>query len=533
MDVDVMNVTMRELLERRAEELADKTYLFYEDQRISYGEFNARVNRVANRLKEWGVEKGEMVGMFIKNCPEFLYIYFALAKLGAIMVPMNTGYPPAELEYAVNHSGQRLLLASSDLQPVVEEARPRCRELKEVIFIGPEPVPGHRTFAEWIEGASEDLDPTHVTADDIVANIYTSGTTGRPKGVLLRQRSYPLAGEFWCGAMECTPEDRCMGFFPLFHANVGVYVVMGTILYKAAFILLERFSVKNHWDLCRHYGATEFNSVGSVTQMLYAAPPRPDDGDNPVRVVISGINVGSIKEGFERRFGVTVLDPYGLTELLPGTIERMGDLPTRTPKRLYTIGRPGDRTELRIMDDEGRELPPGEVGEICLRGPAVTAGYFKDPRATAEAMRDGWFHTGDNGYLDEEGFVYFVDRKKDMIKRRGENIASGEVERVLNAHPLIQESAVIGVPDPFADEEVKAYVILRPGAELPPEEIIEWCRDHLADFKVPRYIEFRESFPRPAAIPKVLKTELRREKEDLTSGCYDRGPKLPPRRQET
>jgi len=528
MEINPMNVTIRELLEKRAEQNPDKIYALFEpDLKISYGELNLKVNRVANSLLRWGIKKGDVVGFFLKNCSEFLFLYFAVAKIGAIMVPMNTGYPPDELAYIINHSGQRLLFANVDFHNTVQAAKALCPLLKEVVYLGKEQIPGFREFGEFIDQSSPDLGPTDVTPEDVVSVLYTSGTTARPKGVTLYQRIYILGGEFWSGAMECDPSDRLMGFFPLFHANVGLYVVMGAMVSNASAVFLETFSVKQHWDKARKYGATEFNSVGSILAMLYAQPESHRDKDNPVRVVISGINAGSIKEGFETRFNLKILDAYSLTECVVGTIERFKDPPSRHPKRIFTIGRPADRTEVKIISDDGEEVPVGQPGEIILKGPGICRGYWKDPENTEKTIKNGWLYTGDNAYKDEEGFLYFVDRKKDVIKRRGENIASAEVERVLNMHPKIQESAVIGVPDIYADEEVKAYIILKPKETLFPEEIIDHCLNHLEPFKVPRYIEFRESFPRPAALPKILKTELRKEKPDPKTGCYDRGPKLP------
>lgn len=528
MDINPMNITMRELLEKRARENPDKIYAIFEpDIEISYGEFDFKVNKVANSLLKWGIKKGDTVGIFLKNCPEFLFIYFAVSKIGAIMVPMNTGYPPEELAYAINHSGLRLLFANVGFHDIVQAAKALCPLLKEVVYIGKEQISGFREFNEFIDQSPPDLGPTDVTPDDLISICYTSGTTARPKGVMLNQRIYILAGEFWAGAMECMPSDRLMGFFPIFHANVGVYVVMGAMVYNASAIFLETFSVKQHWDKVRKYGATEFNSTGSILAMLYSQPETPQDKDNPAKVVINGINAGSIKEGFEKRFNLKILDAYSLTECLAGMTERLKDFSSRQPKRLYTIGRPADRTEVKIVSDDGEQVPLGQPGEIILKGPTVCRGYWKDPETTEKTIKNDWLYTGDNAYRDEKNFLYFVDRKKDMIKRRGENIASAEVERVLNMHPKIQESAVIGVPDIYADEEVKAYIILKPGETLTPEGIIDHCLNYLEPFKVPRYIEFRESFPRPAALPKILKTELRKEKPDLTAGCYDRGPKLP------
>lgn len=532
MDINPKTTTMGELLEKRAKENPDKNYVFFEpDIAISYGTLNSKVNQVANSLLKWGIRKGDKVGLYMKNCPEFLYLYFASAKIGAIMVPMNFGYPSEELQYAVNHSEQSILFASSHLQKVVREVIPNCPGLKKVIFAGGDNTSGFQKLEDFIDNASPDLAKTDITSDDVVSICYTSGTTARPKGVMLRQRSYLLAAEFWTRPMECTSSDRLMGFFPLFHANVGVYVIMGSMYKNASCVILETFSVNQHWEKVRKYNVTEFNTVGSILAMLFAQPEKPQDKENPVRVIMNGINAGAIKGQFENRFNLKIIDVYSLTEFLTGTTEKLEYLPTRTKKRLYTIGRPADGIELKVIGEDGKETAPSEVGEITLKGPALTVGYWKDPKTTSVAIQDGWFRTGDNAHRDEEGFLYFADRKKDMIKRRGENIASGEVERVLNSHPKIQESAVIGVPDLYADEEVKAFIILKPGETLSPEEIIDYCLDHLVPFKVPRYIEFRNSFPRPAAISKILKTDLRKETPD-PSKVYDRGAKLPKKKEK-
>lgn len=526
--IDVMNTSIRDLLEGAVAAVPEKVYLYFADQEITYRQFNARVNQVANALLSWGLRKGDMVGMFMGNHPEMLYTYFAAAKIGAVMVPMNTGYPPEELAYAISHSEQQLLIADLQLRSVVEEARSGCPRLREVVYVSKEPLSGARTFAEFVAGQPETLEPTDVKADDLVSCIYTSGTTARPKGVLLDQRAYLLGAEFWGGAVNFGPSDRLLSVFPLFHANCGVYLVIGAVLYRCSLIVLETFSAKGFWDAARRYGATYANTVGSISAILFAQPPSDADREHQITRVLNGINVGGIKAEFEKRFGLTMCDGYSLTECLTGCAERLDDLATRTPGRLYTIGRPADRVQLRLVGDDGKDVPVGQVGEIWLKGPAICRGYFKDPQKTAEAIVDGWLRTGDNARMDEEGYLYFADRKKDMIKRRGENIASAEVERVLNSHPKVQESAVIGVPDLYADEEVKAYIVLKPGEEWAPEDVIEYCREYLEPFKIPRYIEFRASLPKGKVLPKIMKTELRAERPDLTEGCYDRGPKLPP-----
>jgi len=519
--LDLLQTTVGQLLATRAKEIPDRVYIRFEDKAITYGEFDRMVNQVANRLLAAGIRKGDRVGLFLDNSIEYCLLFWAIARVGAVMVPMNTGYPADELRYAVNHSEQILLFAHDHLRSVVEECRDQCTSLKEVVYVGgPEP-----NFETWLHGSTDTPVEVDVSPRDLLGVYYTSGTTARPKGVMLCHNSYVLGADFWCSAFECKEEDTLYGFFTLFHANNGIYLQVGAVLNGCTFAFRRGFSVREHWDLVQKFDATVFNSAGGISSMLAAQPPSEKDKAHRVRAVVNGINMGAeAKKAFEDRFGVVLLDAYSLTECLTGTIERLADVPKRTFERLKTIGRPSEWVEMKIVDDDGNELPPGEKGEICFKGPAVMLGYLNNPEETAKALKDGWLYTGDVGYVDGDGYLYYSDRKKDMIKHKGENVASAEVERVLCSHPSVQEAAVIGVPDPFVDEEIKAYIILKPGEKEDPWALIEHCRKYLEEFKVPRFIEFRDSFPRPTAVPKILKAALRAEKADLREGCFDRGP---------
>lgn len=523
---EFLELSLGNLLTVRAKESPNHVYLQFGDLEITYSEFDRMVNRVAQKLRESGIQKGDMIGLFLDNSVEYITLFWGIARAGAVMVPMNTGYPADELQYAVNHSQQKILFAHDHLRQVVEASRAFCPTLQEVVFVdGPQ-----SSLTDWLEGSPDSpVVIEEISPKDLVGVLYTSGTTARPKGVMLNHHSYILGADYWCSSFECNEKDTLYGFFTLFHANNGIYLLVGAVLFGCTFAFRRGFSLREHWELVRKHCATQFNSAGSISQLLASQPPDEKDKDHRLRVVINGMNMGGMKEVFEQRFGVLMLDVYSLTECLTGTIERLSDFSTRHRNRLKTCGRPSDWVEMKICDDEGNILAVGEAGEICFKGPAVAIGYLHDTEATAKAIQDGWLHTGDIGYVDEEGFLYFSDRKKDLIKRKGENIASAEVERALLAHPSVMEAAVIGVPDLFADEEVKAYVIAKPGHTLDPWELIHHCRTYLEDFKVPRFIEFRESFPRPTAVPKILKTALRAEKQDLREGCFDRGPKLPTR----
>lgn len=526
MSKGVHEMSIGELLEDRTAEIPDKTYLYFENEEISYRDFNIRANKVGNSLLDIGLKKGDRLGVLLPNVPEILYSFFGAAKIGLIVVPINTGFvaAPEELKYVINNSGLEVVITYKDFFKSVQDILKDCPAIKKIICVEIQDVPEIEPFSKLLEG-SPDSPAIKVSKEDLVANMYSSGTTGRPKGVLQAQETFIKSGEWWNNGLKITSEDRCMAMFPFFHANSLVYETFGTLVARASLIMIPIFSASKFWGQVRRYKATQCNSAGSIVAMLYTQPPSDNDADNTLRVMFSGINSG-FERDFEKRFGVTIVGGFGLTEVPACTlinIDRVHEREDIPPdKKGEFIGWEQSGMKMKVCDDDGNEVPSNVIGELAVWHPGtVMKGYWKDPKRTAETLKDGWLFTGDNGYRDDKGRFFFVDRKKDMIKRSGENIASAEVERVLNEHPKVQETAVIGVPDPFAGEEVKAYVILNPGVEATPEELIDWCMNKLAYFKLPRYIEFRDSFPRPVAIPKVLKIELRAEKSDLTEGSFD------------
>lgn len=476
----------------------EKIYLYFEDQEISYREFNNNINRVANGLLRLRIRKGDRVAIMLQNCPEFFYSWLGLNKIGGVMVPINTAFKGEETKYILNHSEARIIIIANSLLDVLEGIKKDCGYLEKVICIGEGIIPDAISFSELIEGASAELPPLELGDEDLASIIYTSGTTGKPKGVMHTQRAYILVGQGFTLRVGARSEDRFFTPLPLFHANAQFYSTMGSLAAGASLILVERFSATKFWDQIRHFHATEFNFIGGMIRMLYNQPESPKDVDNPIRVAYGAPVPKDIFEAFEKRFGLTLVEGYGLTEC-PGASQN----PLQVPRKIGSIGLPATHPdpslrfmEMKIFDENDEELPPGNIGEIALKSPALMKGYFKDPEKTAEAIRKGWFHTGDYGFMDEDGYFYFVDRKKDIIRRRGENISSKEVEDVLNMHPKVLESAVIPVPSELGEDDVKACVILKPGEELPAEELISWCKERLAYFKVPRFIEYRQSLPK-------------------------------------
>jgi crotonobetaine/carnitine-CoA ligase len=320
--------------------------------------------------------------------------------------------------------------------------------------------------------------------------------------------------------MQVKPEDRLFTCLPLFHANAQGYSTLGALTAGASLILMERFSAIKFWDQIRYYGATVFNFIGAMLTILSKQPESPRDREHHVRAAYGSPALEKdFQEYMERRFGIAFVSGYGLTECGLCIIQPLDGL-----RKSGSMGLPkqipgfGFVNQIKVVDDNAQEVPRGTIGEILIKNPSVTRGYYKDPELTGRVIRDGWLYTGDRAWMDEDGYFFFADRKKDVIRRRGENVSSLEVENVINAHPKVLESAVIGVASEFQDDEVKAFVILKPNETLAPLELIQWCKERLAYFKIPRFIEFRADLPRTPTL-RVQKYKLRGEERN--KDCFD------------
>jgi crotonobetaine/carnitine-CoA ligase len=516
-------MNIRELIEGQVKKSPDKIFLYFADKQITYGEFNANINRAANVFLDLGIKKGDRVCFFLPNSPEFLYGWFGLAKIGAILVPINTNYKTEETKYIVNHSEANLILVHFFLKEVVEKIRPETPLLKNVFLLGGgEGNNFYPSFEGAFKSAPVDLDPTDVSEEDVCEIMYTSGTTGPSKGVMMTHRYWIINGYGYRYPMNVKPEDRLFTCLPFFHANAQGYSTMGALTAGASLIVVERFSASKFWEQIRHYKATVFNYIGAMLTILSKQPESEKDRDHHVRAAYGSPALEKkFQDYMEERFGITFVSGYGLTECGLCIIQPLYGL-----RKGNSMGLPkqipgaGFVNEIKIVDENNREVPRGMVGEILIKNPAVMKGYYKDPELTSRVIRDGWLHTGDQAWMDEDGYFFFADRKKDVIRRRGENVSSLEVENVINAHPKVLESAVIGVSSDFYDDEIKAYVIVKPSETLDPLDLVKWCKERLAYFKVPRYIEFRSEFPKTPT-HRVQKYKLKEEKKDLSKDCFD------------
>ncbi len=515
--------TLCELLSDQVDKRPDAPCLVHRGRRWSYAGFTAEVEKVARALTALPLRAGQKMALLLPNCPEFLWTVFAMARTGGVFVPLNTAQTPGELKYLLAHSEAHGLLTTDAFMPVIEGIRGDCPELKHVVALDAGSGNGVTGWDEFIGAAGRGPEPAEASPEDLASIIYTSGTTDRPKGVMLKHYAFAFAPSHRARALGWTENDRVLVVMPLFHVNALCHMTIAMMSVGGVVVLKERFSASRFWNDVNTHGVTTSSIMQTIPRILLNLPPDPADADTSLRQVMA-LLPPEVHLEFERRFGVAAIPSYSLTEDL---LSVLGPLETSRRK----LGSCGvaiapEAHRLRICNEEGESCGPGEVGEIVKRSPAVMMGYYKNPEATAAALRDGWLHTGDLGYLDEDGFLYFVDRKKDMIKRSGENIASAEVERVLSSHPLVAECAVVAVADPVRQEEVKACIVLAEGAapgELPPEQLWAFCGEHLAPFKVPRYLDYRRELPKTPS-SKVQKNLLR--EEGLASGPADRGERL-------
>lgn len=508
------NENIRKLLEQRVLEHGDKAFLFSEadGREWSYSEFDKTVNRTANFLVSRGIVKGDVVSLLMPNSAEYIIAYFACWKLGAIAGPINSLLKSEEIEWVVKNSESTLILIGSDQTGAA--SIPACLSAKHEPFGNIEQV---------IANQPETLSPAAIDCDDEAIIIYTSGTTGKPKGCLLTHGNLIANARQIAEWMNFGPDDRLLSVMPLFHMNAVSVTTMAALYAGSSTVVSPKFSASRFWDIIEKYRITSFGSVATMLSMLLErrlpAGDLPAGSRRSLRFAMCGSAPvpAEVLRKFEETFGVLVIEGYGLSE----STCRSTFNPPNKERRPGSCGKPIGN-EIKIVDETDHELADGELGEIVLRGANIFKCYFKNPEATEKAFASGWFHTGDIGYRDVDGFYYIADRKSDMIIRGGENIYPREIDDVLYAHPAVEHAAVIGVPDELYGEEVTAFIVLkhsyikaetRPVGSVPVEhqitgeDIIDFCKLHLADFKCPKSVHFVENIPK-GPTGKLLKREL-------------------------
>jgi long-chain acyl-CoA synthetase len=497
---------LRRLLEERAEASPEKVFLFSEadGRSFTYTEFDEAVNRTARLLAARGIRKGDAVSLLMPNSPEYIIAYFACFKLGALAGPVNSLLKSQEAAYVIADSEARALLVHSEFLPVIEPVRRELPQLSELLIFDDEA----QATAEFAN--AESLPPIEIEPDDEAIIIYTSGTTGKPKGCLLTHRNLIANARQIASWLGFTERDRLLTIMPLFHMNAVSVTTMTALYAGGSTVVSPKFSASRFWQIISDYEITSFGSVATMLQMLLATYPQgvPEGlKTRQLRFAMCGSAPvpAEVLRAFEKTFHCLVIEGYGLSESTCRSTFNPPDARRRPGSCGLPIG-----NEMKVFDDQDREVAVGQLGEIVLRGENILKGYYKNAEATARAFRHGWFHTGDIGYRDAEGFFYIVDRKSDMIIRGGENIYPREIDEVLYEHGAVAAAAVIGVPDRLYGEEVAAFVVLKDGSEATAEELINFCRSRLADYKCPKTIRFVTEIPK-GPTGKLLKRELARQ----------------------
>ena len=515
-------MNLRELVETKAKTYKERVFLYWKDITISYSQLNKYSNKVANFLYELGIRKGDKVCVYLPNMPEYVYLYLGIPKIGAITGPVNSLFKAREVQFVVGHSEAKVIVTIPKLVEIVNEIKNNLPNLKHVVVIGGL-VESTLNFWKLMERSSEDS-PPEVDIDekeDPAAILYTSGTTGFPKGVLQTHFNIRRDAEMIQAFVQATEDFRFMLILPLFHCNAQIVTVMAPFLIGASCILTPGFSAKTHWETVEKYKASTFSAVPTVLSILLRMPHENLDLTS-LKFIICGaapLPVEVFKE-FEETFDCMIVEGYGLTE---GTCaSSVNPLPTETEDRrkVGSIGLPLPGNEMKIVDSDGKDVPPNTKGEIVIKGDNVMKGYFKNPEANAETLKGNWLYTGDVGLMDDDGFFFITDRKKDMIIRGGENIYPREIEEVLYSHPDVSLATVIGVRDKLYGELPKAFIVLKEGKSVTDEQIIDYCKKNLANFKVPKYVEFRDDLPKTPT-GKIMKQPLREEEEKKTGKLFN------------
>ena len=521
-------LNLASIISHHARLAPQKEAIVWNDVRLTFAELDAMSNKVANALTEMGIGYGDKVALNCTNLPYFPIVYYGIMKAGAAVVPICVLFTPREIAYHLRDSDAKAIFVyeGTDELPLLQSTKTAFDEVETCEHLvvmsndlaGASPVPGHKTLTQITADKSDIFEIYPTRPDDTCAILYTSGTTGQPKGAELTHLN--LWSNVVTGWMIHLPvldftdgqQKTVLVTLPLFHTT-GQTVQMNTNLYGGnRVVLLPRFDAKNTLDTMVR---EKVNFWVGVPTMFWSLLKYAEENDYDISRIAKNMKVCTsggapmpveVMREFQEKFGVRVMEGYGLSETSPlATFNHF-----EKPSKPGTVGQPIFGVDVRCFDDSDTEVPRGTRGEVVIRGTNVMKGYYKRPEATAEAFRNGWFHTGDIGIFDDEGYLAIVDRKKDMILRGGYNIYPRELEEVIITHPAISLCAVIGVRDDRLGEEVKAYVVLKQNAQLTEPEFIEWCKTQIAANKYPRHVEFRDELP-VGGTGKIFKRALREE----------------------
>lgn len=505
----IEHTNMRDVLLARRD-LGTKPLLICDGVTLTYEGADEMSNRLANSFMDYGIAKGDVVATFMYNSVDHAVVWLACVKLGAIFAAFNVSLAANELVYSLGDTKAKLIVVDHDLIKVYRQARADIQPLPiEVLWHGPQNTENFIEFGDLLDGANK-LPEVEISPNDPMSIIYTGGSTSMPKGVLAPHMHYIAAAERYKEITQSQPDDVHFANSHLFHVGGQQFGLMGPLYCGTTGVMTRWFSVSNYWRIARETSATIIDPIGTMISALLTAEPSTADREHQVRIgigIASGQVRSAFRDEFEERFGIPLLEVYAMTEV--GVLlcsERLDD------KTKNSCGKTCGWADICIVDENETEVPVGEQGQILLRPTANNCfmlEYINKPKETIAAWRNLWYHTGDNGYLDTDGYLYFVGRQAHWVRVRGENVSAFEVEKVLTAHEAIEDCAIVGVPAPLGEEDVKAYVQLVEGASIAPQSMVDFCSAQLAYFKVPRFIEFVTEFPRTITKHEIERHELR------------------------
>ena len=491
-----MGENIATILTETAEKHGDRIALKLEGSEVSYQQVEEGSARVAGLLKAKGIEEGDRVAVMLPNVPYFALVYYGVLRIGAVVVPINPRYEGDEVAYHLADSGAKVLFAWHDFMDAAERGAQEGDA--EVISVAPE------KFEEMLAEADADHGMVERQSEDPAVILYTSGTTGHPKGAVLTQGNLQKSTDVVTRLVEMSEDDVILGALPFFHVFGQACGLNGATKLGACLSLIARFDPAKTLEAIERDRVTIFEGVPTMYGAVLKATGENEHDTSSLRVGIVGGQAMpvDVMEKFEDAFGIEVLEGYGLSETTAvGTFNHPGD------RKPGSIGKPVEGVEVKIVDDDRNEVEQGEIGEIAIKGSNVMAEYWNKEEETREELRDGWFHTGDMGHVDEDGYVFIDDRKKDMIIRGGENVYPREIEEVLYRHDAVEEVAVVGVEDERLGEEVGAAVVLKQGQDVSTEDLQEYVKGKVAKYKYPRRLWFLDELPK-GPTGKILKREI-------------------------
>jgi acyl-CoA synthetase (AMP-forming)/AMP-acid ligase II len=499
---------VRDYLEKQAKERPTKPAILFKEEKITFSQLNTLSNRLANRLLNVGVKKGDRIVLLFQNCPEFCVAYFAILKIGAIAVDLDFRLSPVEMEPIFQETEVTAVITSVRQKVFIDRVKKMVPSLQHIVVTGAqgEDIRDWHSYEEVIEKESSEKISIPLEEEDESLYLYTSGTTGKSKGVVLTNNHLTCFPETLRHAVLMSEQDTYGLVLPISHI-AGPCILNLMVECGMTVSIIDEMKPKKILDAIQNHRITYFSATPSIYQLILNIPHWERYDCSSLRAIsMMGTVVSEqlMKEFGERYTHLQTVQGYGATETSPLlTMTHLKD----APLKMASAGKAAPRAELKIIGRDGNEVEVGQIGEIIARGPQIMKGYFKDPEATAKKIKDGWYHSGDLGRLDEDGYLYILGRADDMIISGGLNVYPSEVETVLLNHPKVQEAAAVGIPDAKRGQVIKAFVVLKHGEKATRREILSFCKERLGSFKMPRQLEFRDSLPK-SSTGKIAKRQL-------------------------